>query len=514
MGVGIFFASRPARFNVYSDDSLHMTEVLMSRAVMLAVVIVMSAALAAEQGFVVRLDGGTITSVEIDSAVTRLMHAAEVTGAQIAILNSGKVVYSKAYGLRDKEKGLALTNDSIMSAASISKSAFAYLVMKLVDDRTIDLDKPVYRYLPRPLPEYPKYADLAGDERYKRITARMLLSHTGGFANWRWLEDNRKLKIHFEPGARYAYSGEGIDLLQLVVETITNQPLAVLMQDRVFDPLGMTGTSMVWEKRFEGDYANGYDEYGRFLGAHRWQRADAAGSMLTTAADVARLVQAVMEGKGLTEKTREQMLGPQIRILSKHEFPSLSEETTDEYKTIRLSYGLGWGLYWTPLGEAFFKEGHDDGWRNYTVCFTKPKSGIVILTNSGNGEGIFQYLLETLQGNRFTPIAWEGYTPYDKLPPRPPLKQHKQVAVDGRVLDRYVGRYKIQEIVLTIRREGDHLSVQENDEPKQALLPESQFDFFSTSSDDAYTFQLDSHGLVTGMVLHLEGRDLVIQRME
>jgi CubicO group peptidase (beta-lactamase class C family) len=486
----------------------------MNRAVMLAVMIVMSTALAARQGSVLRLDGSTIKSAEIDSTVTRLMNAAEVTGAEIVILNSGKIVYSKAYGLRDKEQGLALTNDSIMSAASISKSAFAYLVMKLVDDRTIDLDKPAYLYLPRPLPEYPKYADLAGDERYKRITARMLLSHTSGFANWRWAEDNRKLQIHFEPGARYAYSGEGVDLLQLVVEAITHQPLEVLMRDRVFKPLGMTRTSMIWEQRFEGDYANGYDEYGRSLGVHRWKAADAAGSMLTTGADVARLVQAVMAGKGLTEKTREQMLGGQIRIVSKHEFPSLSVETTDEYRTIRLSYGLGWGLYWTPLGEAFFKEGHDDGWRNYTVCFTKPKSGIVILTNSGNGEGIFQYLLETLQANPFTPIDWEGYTPYDKLPPRPPLKQHKQVAVDGKVLDRYVGRYQIQEIVLTIRRESDHLSVQENDEPKQDLLPESQFDFFSTSSDDAYTFQLDSHGLVSGVVLHLEGRDLVIQRRE
>jgi CubicO group peptidase (beta-lactamase class C family) len=487
----------------------------MKRAVTLAVVGVMSTTWgAAKQASVVRLDGSTITSAEIDSTVTRLMNAAEVTGAEIALLNRGRIVYSKGYGLRDKEKGLAFTNDSIMSAASISKSAFAYLVMKLVDDRTIDLDKPVYLYLPRPLPEYPRYADLAGDERYKRITARMLLSHTSGFANWRWVEDDRKLKIHFEPGARYAYSGEGIDLLQLVVETITHQPLEVLMRDRVFEPLGMTRTSMVWEKRFEGDYANGYDEYGRSLGAHRWKAADAAGSMVTTAADVARLVQAVMEGKGLTGKTREQMLGPQIRIVSKHEFPSLSEETTDEYKTIRLSYGLGWGLYWTPLGEAFFKEGHDDGWRNYTVGFTKPKSGIVILTNSGNGEGIFKYLLETLERNSFTPIDWEGYTPYDRLPPRPPLKPHKQVAVDGKVLDRYVGLYKIQEIVLTIRREGDHLSVQENDEPKQDLLPESQFDFFSTSSDDRYTFQLDRHGLVTGMVLHLDGRDLVIQRLE
>jgi CubicO group peptidase (beta-lactamase class C family) len=470
---------------------------------------------AQEPSTVKRLDGSTIAAAEIDATVTRLMKAAEVTGAGIAILNDGKIAYLKAYGFRDKEKNLPLTVDSVMSAASISKSAFAYLVMTLVDEGSLDLDKPVYQYLPKPLPEYEKYADLANDPRHKRITARMLLSHTSGFPNWRWLEEDRKLKIHFEPGSRYAYSGEGIDLLQMVVETITKKPLEESMRERVFQPIGMTRTSMIWEARFESDFANGYDEYERSEGAHRWAHADAAGSMQTTVGDVGRFMQAVMQGKGLQEKTREQMLSPQIQIMSKHQFPSLNEETTDENKAIRLSYGLGWGLYWSPYGRAFFKEGHDDGWRNYAVCFDGQKSGIVILTNSGNGEGIFKAFLETLLKDTFTPIEWEGYTPYDKLPPRTPLKQHKQVAIDGKLLDKYAGRYGIPpNLILTIRREGDHLSVQENDEPKQDLLPESDTDFFSTASDDVMAFQTDSQGRATGIVLHADGKDIPIKRIE
>jgi CubicO group peptidase (beta-lactamase class C family) len=464
---------------------------------------------------VTRLDGSTIPAAEIDETMTRLMKAAEVTGAGIAILNRGKVAYLKAYGYRDKEKNLPLTVDSVMSAASISKVAFAYLAMELVDDGMLDLDKPIYQYLPKPLPEYPKYADLATDPRYKRITARMLLSHTSGFANWRWMEDDRTLKIHFEPGSRYAYSGEGIDLLQLVVETTTKKPLDELMQQRVFEPLGMTRTSMIWQERFESDYATGYDEYGRSVGAHRWKNADAAGSMQTTISDQARFLRAVMEGRLLKSKTREQIVSPQVQILSKHEFPTLSDETTDDNKGIRLSYGLGWGLYWTPYGKVFFKEGHDDGWRNYAVCFDQQKTGLVIMTNSGNGEGIFKDVLETVLKNTFTPIEWEGYTPYDKLPPRPPLTQHRQVAVDGKVLDRYVGRYGTPpDLILTVRREGDHLSVQENDEPKQELLPESETDFFSTVADDVMAFQVDSAGKVTGMTLHTDGKDIPIKRIE
>jgi CubicO group peptidase (beta-lactamase class C family) len=121
-----------------------------------------------------------------------------------------------------------------MTAASFTKVAFAYMVMKLVDEKILDLDQPVYKYLSKPLPEYPEYKELANDPRAKRITARMLLSHTSGFPNWRAFEDDRKLKIHFEPGSRYAYSGEGIVLLQLVVETVTKRPLAELMSQHVF----------------------------------------------------------------------------------------------------------------------------------------------------------------------------------------------------------------------------------------------------------------------------------------
>ncbi len=361
-----------------------------------------------------RLDGTTISAQEIDATVTRLMRAAKIPGAGIAIFNDRSVVYRKTYGVRDKKKNLPLTPDSVFTAASLTKSAFAYLVMQLVQEGVLSLDKPVYQYLPQPLPEYSDYKDLAGDERYKKITARMLLAHTSGFPNWRWANNDKKLNINFEPGLRFAYSGEGIELLQLVVETVTNRSLTGLMRDRIFAPFGMARTSMIWEPRFESDFANAYDEQERSLGPQRRKHPSAAGSMQTTLADYSRFLQAVMHGDGLRKETRDLILAPQIQILSKHEFPSLSSETTDENKSIRLSYGLGWGLYWTPYGEAFFKEGHDDGLRHYAVCFDKPGIGFLIMTNSENGEGIYKELLETLLKNTYTPIEWERFTPYNQ----------------------------------------------------------------------------------------------------
>lgn len=470
---------------------------------------------AAGQSSVRRLDSSLISPAEIDAIVSRLMQAAEVCGVGISILNDGQPVYTRAYGFRDVQNKLPLTVDTVMAGASFTKVAFACLVMQLVDKGDLDLDKPVQAYLPRPLPDHSGYGDLAADQRWRKITARMLLSHTAGFPNFRWLNEDHKLNINFEPGTRYAYSGEGIQLLQLVVETITGKPLRDLMQERVFSPLGMSRTSMVSEARFENDCANGYDEWGRSLGRPQRTSAAAAGSMLTTLHDFTLFVQAMIEGKGLRGSTRELMFSPQIPIRSKHQFPTLSAETDTRNETIRLSYGLGWGLYWSPYGKAFFKEGHEDGFRNYTVVFDKPGDGIVIMTNSSNGEGIFKELLEKLQGNTFTPIEWEGFTPYNELPPRKPLPMHAEVALDPILLDRLAGRYAIPpDLVLTVTRQGNHLLLQENDGAPGEAFPEAELQFFSKTSDDIVTFELDSRGKVVRLVIHTGGRSIPVNKVE
>jgi CubicO group peptidase (beta-lactamase class C family) len=166
---------------------------------------------------------------------------------------------------------------------------------------------------------------------------------------------------------------------------------------------------MVWEQRFESNYANGYDEQGKLLGPEKRTLGDAAGGMQTTLHDYAKFALAVLDGKVPGHAVRELMLSPQIRIFEKTEFPSLTTETTTTNDAIRLSYGLGWGLFWTPYGKAFFKEGHDDGWRHYVVCFEKPKSGILIMTNSSNGEDMYSTLLAELLRDTFTPLDWEGF---------------------------------------------------------------------------------------------------------
>jgi CubicO group peptidase (beta-lactamase class C family) len=362
---------------------------------------------------VTRLDGRSLSSAEVERTVERLMRAGRVPGLALAILNKGEVVYLNVFGVARADTRTPLTDTTVMYAASFTKSMFAYMVMQLVEEKALDLDRSIARYLAKPLSEYEKYADLAGDERWRRITPRMLLSHTSGLPNWRWFRPNETLDIMFEPGARYSYSGEGINLLQFVIEEATGRQVGDLMQERVFGPLGMSRTSMVWQPAFEADHAFGYDEDGKDLGYRKRTSARAAGSAATTIRDVARFLQAMLRSQGIARAGRDEMLTPQIRIRSVHQFPVPSTETTTRDDSIRLSYGLGWGLLWSPYGKAYFKEGHDDGWENYMITFEQPGTAIVIMTNSSNGESIFTELLATLIGDRFTPSEWEQYVPYD-----------------------------------------------------------------------------------------------------
>jgi CubicO group peptidase (beta-lactamase class C family) len=182
----------------------------------------------------------------------------------------------------------------------------------------------------------------------------------------------------------------------------------------------MTRTGMISEERFENDHANRFDEQERSLGLERRQKGDAAGSMQTTLRDYARFVHAVLSVAILDKQDREVMLSPQIQIMSKHEFPSLSAEMTTDNRAIQLSYGLGWGLYWTRYGKAFFKEGHDEGWRHYVVCFDRPKTGMLIMTNSSNGEDIYSGLLGKVLRDTFTPLEWEEFKSSTSFSPSRP----------------------------------------------------------------------------------------------
>ncbi|MGH8446509.1 MAG: serine hydrolase domain-containing protein [Solimonas sp.] len=355
---------------------------------------------------------------QIDATVQELMRRAQVPGLALAVIQNGRIAYLRTYGFRDVAMQAPLQPDTVMYAASLTKAAFAYLVMQLVDEGRLDLDRPIGEYLPKPLPAYDKYADLAGDERWKQLTARRLLSHTSGFPNFRYFtpqgyQADAKLAFDADPGSRFGYSGEGINLMQFVIEQGLGFDVGTLMQQRVFDRFGMDRSSMVWREDFAANLAIGYDEAGAPLGHKQRQSVRAAGSLDTTPADYAKLLAGLQRGEGLSAAARAEMLRPQVRIDTVQQFPPWSRETTADNRGIELSYGLGWGLFRSPRGAAFFKEGHDDGTNNYALCLDDAHTCLLLMSNSSNGEGIFKYIADAVLGETCLPWFWSAYIPYD-----------------------------------------------------------------------------------------------------
>ncbi len=162
---------------------------------------------------VVRPDGSRVSSDQITQRMEQAVAQAKIAGIGVSILQNGHVRYLKTFGYADAATKRPLTPETVMYGASFTKAMFGYTVTRLAEEGKIDLARPIATYLKKPLPEYPKYADLDTELRCKQITPRILLSHTAGFANFAFLEPDRKMRLHFDPGTRYAYSGEGINLL-------------------------------------------------------------------------------------------------------------------------------------------------------------------------------------------------------------------------------------------------------------------------------------------------------------
>ena len=169
-----------------------------------------------------RLDGSHIAIAEADAFARRTLDAAHVTGAQIAIVDEGRLVWSAAYGLRRREPALPMDRETTTWAASITKAVFATYVMQLVERGEFNLDEPVARQLAQPLTSYEPYKEIATeivkDPAWSTVTPRMLLAHTSGLGNFAIFEADKKMHLQFAPGTQYRYSGDGFNLVQFVIE--------------------------------------------------------------------------------------------------------------------------------------------------------------------------------------------------------------------------------------------------------------------------------------------------------
>lgn len=356
------------------------------------------------------------TSERIDAEVRRQMAAAQIKGLAWAVIDQGRVTHVQSHGQRNgTSEGSAqpLQTDTVMYGASLTKAVFAYAVMQLVDEGRIALDTSIALYLDKPLPDYgvepgrPDWSALARDERWRRLTPRILLSHRAGFANFASLEPDRKLRFHFEPGTRYAYSGDGLNLLQFVLERGLGIDVEQEIQRGVFDRFGMARSAMRWRADLAENVADGYTADGTLEPHSRRGRVRAAGSMDTTVADFARFAAGFVRGEGLTAQARADMVSAQGPITTARQFPTLMPELPVDRRRADLVTGLGVIVFNGPQGPGFYKGGHDESTGNTWVCLERAQRCVVLLSNDVRAEALFPGLVAFVLGDTGVPWDWE-----------------------------------------------------------------------------------------------------------
>lgn len=346
----------------------------------------------------------------LEGEVRRLMAEQDVVGLALAVIRGGEVRQVESFGFRNLERRQPLTVDTVLYGASLTKAAFGYMVLQLVDEGRIDLDTSIATLLPRPLPEYEEFTDLAqgeGPDFWKALTPRILLNHTSGFANFRWLEEDGRLRFHFAPGTRYGYSGEGFYILQLVLEEGLGLDVGAEMQRRVFDRFGLTRTSMTWRPDFAENLADGYGLDGVMEPHDERSSVSAAGSIDTTIADQARMWAGIVRGEGLTPASRAERVRPGLAITSRHQFPTLRPWSDPRNAEIGLSAALGVVTFSDASGPAWFKGGHNDWTGNMVVCLEARKDCVVLLANDVRAERIFPAITRLVLGDTRMPWRWE-----------------------------------------------------------------------------------------------------------
>jgi CubicO group peptidase (beta-lactamase class C family) len=361
------------------------------------------------------------TGAAIDSEVGKIMNRTHAKGMAVVVIDHGQVSYVQSYGIRNT-KGDPLTTDTVMYGASLTKTVFAYTVMQLVDQGRLNLDTPIKNDLDKPLPsygpdpvfpdKYGPYKDLADDLRWERITPRMCLTHSTGFNNFWFVEPDRKLHIHFDPGTHFSYSGEGLILLQFVIEHGRKaQGLGLDVGDLTktnFDHLGMTRTSLIWQSNGQDpNVADGWNDQGQPQPHEKRSKVRVAGSMNTTISDLSKFTAALVSGDGLSPVSFAEMTKPQLHITVAHQFPLFQPDLPLNEQRKDLYAGLGVVVFDGPQGHGFYKGGHDGQTANTMVCIKASQRCVLILSNDVRSEAGFAELVGFILGDTGVPYDWE-----------------------------------------------------------------------------------------------------------
>ena len=301
--------------------------------------------------------------------IKALLKESNVPALGIGIIENSKLTKVEMYGTLDGQT--TAPYNAIFKVASLTKPVFALTILKLVESKQLSLDEPLYKYWIDP--------DIKEDERYKKLTPRLVLTHQTGFPNWRYLTEDKKLIFQFEPGTKYQYSGEGFEYLRKAIEKKLGKSIEEITRKLLFDPIGMNDTHFWWDDAIdESRYAQNYDENGDKIPTNKYFKANAAANLLSTVGDYGKFLEYLINGAELSDNLYQEMTKHQVKL------------DVDNY------FGLGWQILTNfNNGEfALVHSGKDPGVNTLAVLFPKSKNGFLIFANGDNILKIYEELLK------------------------------------------------------------------------------------------------------------------------
>jgi CubicO group peptidase (beta-lactamase class C family) len=424
----------------------------------------------------------------------------KVKGLSIAVINNYKIVWSKGYGWADEAAKKPVTTQTLFQAASISKSLNGVGVLKLAQDKKLDLYRDINDYLRTW--KFP-YDSLS---KGKKITSAHLLSHTAGlsvhgFPGYAHADtiptvpqildgippaNTKAVRSLWEPGLRYKYSGGGTTISQQLVMDITKQPYHEYMWQQVLKPMGMLMSTYQLPPAAERKpfLARGYKSDGREgKSPFHLYPEQAAAALWTNPTDLGHYI----------IETQQSLQGKPGKVLT----PEMTKLRLTPYIDSNAALGV---FIETAGGEKYFRHGGSNaGFRSDYAGSFNNGNGVAIMVNSDNGR-----IMDEVINSVATVYGWKDYY-------KPIIKT--VVEMPGSLLDAYAGNYLLEEDSISIQRKGNQLLLRVNNVEEFRMYFSSPTEFFMTDMPLEFRFEKDAAGKVSAFYLKERGRELRARRL-
>ncbi|HYQ21904.1 serine hydrolase domain-containing protein [Stenotrophomonas sp.] len=413
----------------------------------------------------------------------------DVPAVSIALINSQRIEWARAYGVLEPGSTHAATPDSLFQAGSVSKTVAALGALRLVEQGHLSLDTPANAQL-----QHWKIPDNTLTTQHP-VTLRALLNHSAGInvhgffghAQGERLPtllqildgtapaNSDPIRVEAVPGSAWTYSGGGYTIIQQMMADAGAQPYPQLMQHLVLGPLQMRDSTYATDlpPALRSRTAHAHPSDGQpVAGGWRVYPEAAAAGLWTTASDLARVVLDIQQsghgaqGKVLTSAMARQML-------------------------TRLKGDYGLGLYVEPIGAgtSFAHTGGTHGYRAQIYGYTHTGQGIVVLTNSDSGAALVDEILVSVAAE----YGWPEFQIVEKT----------ALAPDAAVSAEVAGDYVLMDTPARVTREGDRLYFQSDlfGARPMELFRQSGREYFMTAQDMTIAFPPATAGKVAGFAL-------------